>query len=183
MHFKAGSPGFTLLELIIVVAILGIVAVVAVPNFSASDSHRLGLAAREVSSALDFARSEALRTGDEYGADLKTSTQQLRLYRLDTSGSFPVAVYDVRHPVDKKLYQLQFGSGPLLDGISLQSAIFLYQGMPLALGFVGFLPTGQPKFNDMGTIRMLSSGTITLNYHSQQQQITVTPMTGRVVMP
>lgn len=56
------KQGFTLIEVVIVVAIMGIFAMVAIPNFiSWLPRHRLSLAAGDVSAGLIKARSKAVK--------------------------------------------------------------------------------------------------------------------------
>ncbi|UTW07130.1 pilus assembly FimT family protein [Pseudomonas benzenivorans] len=181
MRGVAAGRGLSLVELLAVVAILGGLALVALPGLSAGDPEKLDRAAAEVAAAIRFARAEAQRTGIEHGVELNPGTQQLRLYRLDTGGG-PTAVYDVRHPLDKRFYQLSFGSAPLLGGVRLQSAQFLYQGSATARSLVGFIAGGQPSHNDAGTQRLLSSGTAVLSYRGRQRTLLVTPLSGRVTV-
>ena len=56
------SRGFTLVELMVIVAVIGIIAVVAVPGMRALiNASRLNGAASELTAALQLARSEAVR--------------------------------------------------------------------------------------------------------------------------
>jgi prepilin-type N-terminal cleavage/methylation domain-containing protein len=54
---KSRSHGVTLVELLVVVSILGVVALVAIPDFSSSNPQTLDLAAEEFANAMRFARS------------------------------------------------------------------------------------------------------------------------------
>lgn len=59
---RAGHHGFTLVELMVTLAVLGIVALVAVPGMQALvNNNRLTGMAGEMSAALQLARSEAIR--------------------------------------------------------------------------------------------------------------------------
>ncbi len=162
------------------VFILGIVALAAIPSFTSGNPARLDLAAEEVASALRFARSEAVRTGKPHGVIGSTAAQSLRVYWLDESGAFPTPTYTVRHPLDKKLYDLQFASDPLLAGVTLSAVTFTFEGMFGTSNYVGFNPTGLPKYNDSGIPRMLASGEIRVSCAGDERVVRVQPETGRV---
>lgn len=60
MHYR--NRGFTLIELMVVVAIIAIVALIAIPSYTAFiDNKRLVDAAEFVSGKMNFARAEALK--------------------------------------------------------------------------------------------------------------------------
>lgn len=64
--------GFTIIELLVVVAILAIVATVAVPSFQrVIENNRLATESNRLFSAMSFARSEAVRVGDNVSLSAK----------------------------------------------------------------------------------------------------------------
>ena len=179
MQQGASDKGYTLVEILIVVTILGIVALVAIPNFP-SNTHKLDLAVAETAQALRFARSEAMRTGQLRGVRVNPASDRVQVFRI-TSLLPPTFAYDVRHPVDKKLYDLQFQSDQQVRGIDISNVTFQYAAAP-SVEYLFFSDGGVPLTPNPfgGAAWMLTLGNITLRYGNKTSMIDIAPMTGRV---
>lgn len=62
-HF---SPGFTLIELILVLVIMGLLTALVTPAITSLTGLKLKAAARKVAAGLRYARSQAVATGSDY---------------------------------------------------------------------------------------------------------------------
>lgn len=170
--------GYTLLEIGLVVAIVGIVTAVAIPSFNNTDSHKLDVAADEIARAIRFARDEAKRTGVAHGIQTISTDEQIRVYRLPVT----TPIFDVRHPISKKLYDIQLNTDAHVSGVDLLSASYTFNGAATSSTSFDFSADGMPKTTSGGTDFMLNTGTITLSYGGQQKVISIAPMTGRVTL-
>lgn len=174
---RQNLQGFSLLEMTIVVLILSIIAAIARPNLSSTDPIKLDTAAKEVAEAIRFARAEAIRTKISRGIHADANNERIRVYSLP--GLSPV--YDIYHPIDKKLYDIQLKTDAFVAGVDLVSASFSFVGPFTSPTNLGFNSEGNPKYTFIND-NMLTSGAITLSYQGQQRIISIAPMTGRVTI-
>ena len=161
----------------VVVVILGIVAAAVMPDFTSTNDIKLDNAANEIALALRFAQSEAIKTKIPHGIDIDTTNDRLRVYRLPATAP----VYDVYHPVDKKLYDLQLKTDATIGDVDVLSASFVF-GTYTSSTTLEFSADGVPKYTSAGADAMLTSGAITLGLQGQQREIRIAPMTGRVTI-
>lgn len=185
-HYSKFQQGFTLLELMIVVFILSVTAVVAIPNLSTTDSYKLDKAGSELADAIRFARAEAIRTGSPHGVWYFSSASTISVYRVVyyTILGFPIPTptYDIRHPVDKKLYNLDYSNNGNQAPVELRSVALQYGGNDTNREYIAFGPSGTPRYLSGSTYQMLDNANIVLAYGGQIRTVNVSPMTGRVTV-
>lgn len=162
----------------VVVLILSIIAAVAVPSLSSTDSLKLDTAAGEVAAAIRFARAEAIRTKTVHGINTDAINERVRVYSLP--GISPV--YDIYHPIDKKLYDINLKTDAYVAEVDLVSAGYSFADSFSSSTMLDFSAEGIPKYTGSGNDYMLTSGTITLSHQGQQRIISIAPMTGRVTI-
>ena len=142
------ARGYTLVEMVVAVAVLAIIAAAAIPLTGPVNENKLDAAAGEVANALRFARTEAIRTGSFRGVDFSvdpvTGKRRIRVFRTDAATP-PNPVYDVYHPLDKKPYDIQLANGPGTQGATISAAAFLYFRPPFT-----FVTQDQAAFDASG---------------------------------
>jgi prepilin-type N-terminal cleavage/methylation domain-containing protein len=181
---RQGERGYSLLELLAVVIILGVAAAVAIPDISTTNPNKLDLAAEEVAQAIRFARSESLRTGKIHGVEVSQNTQRVLAYRADLTTT-PVSKAEILYqPVSKQQYDYDVGAGVLTSGVSITNAQdpFLYAAG--RRNNLLFDPTGVPIWivNATGSTYVLQDGTVQLGYGGDQRIVHVAQITGRVTV-
>lgn len=165
----SGRQGFTLLDTLIVVAILGIVGMVAIPAIQGMlRETRLNEATAELVSALQYAGSLAVRHQRPFGFQADASGRWYKVYdnryaadaAAYPTASPPVTAYGVvLNPLDKSWYQRNFTSTDHYRAVTFTSAQLL------------FYPDGHSGASN--TVCTVSLGGV-------QRTITVDGSTGRV---
>ena len=166
---SAGPRGFTLVEILCVIVILGIASAIIIPQIGSRDDLKAAAAARLLISDLMYAQNLAI--SNQRSHYVQFVGQQYTLM----SGS-PLAA--ITHPIDKDPYTMNFAANRAgLEGVNLVSIDL--GGGPVANGVLGFDELGTPFSYDGVTATPLTaaaqilvrSGTITLT-------ISVEPFTG-----
>jgi prepilin-type N-terminal cleavage/methylation domain-containing protein len=155
MQLSAGHPrrglakGFSLLELVMVVAIVGIVSAIAVPRYSAAAcNYRAEVAARRVAKDIGLAQSRARTLSASQTITFNTSTGQYSIAGM-TNPDRPASAYTVKlgdPPYQALLVSVTIGAGT-------------------SLTFNGY---GVPS----------SGGTIVLQAGAAQRTVVIDPTTG-----
>lgn len=155
----ARRRGFTLVELVIVVFIMGILASVATPRIATRfDHYRVKAAAARIASDLDWARQHAKRIGRD---------QQV-IFTLPGSYALP-GMDDPDHPSQGYAVDLaQTEYDVTINSVSFDAnldVIFDMYGQPFA---------GSPL------VPLMADGTVTISSGGQSRIVTVNAVTGKV---
>lgn len=174
------SRGVSLAEILVVLAILAMAAVLAIPSLYPTDPHALDLAAQQVAEAMRYARNEAMRTGQPYGFRQNSSSERIRVFRVDSTISPWGPVYDVYHPLDKRPYDIVLSSHPFarVDGVAHNR---VFRGSCNTPRNVYFDASGTPWCLDPETV-LLQQFDVTLTLDAASRMVTLDGITGRVTV-
>jgi prepilin-type N-terminal cleavage/methylation domain-containing protein len=167
MNIRIVRDGFTMIELLIVVAILAIAAAIVVPMASSAGSMQLRAAVNMVAADLEYAKSMSISRGQRYAVVFDKTAGIYCQYRVvDQSGN------PIRHPITQKLeYVVSFQSDARLGQVEIAGVNF--NGMDK----VSFDSLGSP-FDGIGA--NLNTGVITLQAGGITRTVTVEPVTGYI---
>ena len=165
---KIQARGFTLVEILVVVVIVGILSAMVVPMLSDTSQSKLIAAANQLTADLGYAQIESISHADDLRYvifDLANHSYQIA--RIDPD-SETTAYIPINNPVGNIDYIVAFGSGPnrQLAGVELSS--YSLNG------------DNQIKFGIYGELDQASNAKITLACDGYQITLTIEPSTGEV---
>lgn len=161
--------GFTLIEILMVVAILGITSAVVLPQFSSHGSMDVASAAREVAADLLYAQNLAITTGNYTYVVFDTTNNK---YDLMSSVSPKVII---TQPVQHTPYEMVFGTGALK---SVSPGTISFDGQTT----LAFDALGVPySYNSSTqTLTALAAGSIILQSGDYTLTVSIQPYSGEV---
>ncbi len=158
------SGGFTLVELLIVIAIITIAALTAIPMMSSAASVQIRSAANMLAADLEYAKSMSISRGQNFSVVFDKNTESYWIEDQDNNV--------IPHPVKKGFdYVINFQNDSRLNKVDIVDADFD------ATSEVKFDYLGSP-YN--GNSTPLNSGVISLQAGGTTTTVTVEPVTGFV---
>jgi len=159
---------FTLVEIIIVVAVILIAAMLAIPMFSSAGDMQVRSAANMIMADLEYAKSMAIARGQNCSVVFDTANESYKI--VDDDGT------TIAHPVKKGFdYVISFSGDSRLDKVNLATVDF----DPGSSDTISFDYLGSP-YSGTGTASPLSSAQIILQADGTTMTIQVEPVTGYV---
>lgn len=171
------KAGFTITELLIVVALLGVMAAVAIPNIiSWIPAMRVNSAARDLASEMQLARMKAVSERNDYVITFDTTNNQYSIYDDDDSDFSTSNVLVKTVDIDTEHKGIQFGyvSGQTSTSGTAISNSVTFTGTPRR---VAFEPNGTANKN--GSVYLIPTEDIASSRKDRQRAITVI-QTGRI---
>ena len=161
---RGPGEGFTLVELLIVIAINSIAALTAIPMMSSAASMQIRSAANMLTADLEYAKSMAISRAQNFSVVFDAAADTYRIE--DQYGNV------LPHPVKKGFnYVIDFQNDGRLDKVDIVS--------------VDFDSTSEVKFDYLGSPynendTPLNNGVVNLQAGSTNTTITVEPVTGYI---
>jgi prepilin-type N-terminal cleavage/methylation domain-containing protein len=160
--------GFTMVELVLVLTLLGLLAWIAYPRFATYYEIKLDAAARRVAADLRYAQSRSIATRTVYG--LLFEPAQGRYTVFAQSPATPAT-----DPADRSApLRVDFATRTEYRGVVLESAAF---GSTPGIRFDYF---GVPL--DTAGVELAAPGRVVLSYQGYADTVEVTPATGKVTV-
>jgi prepilin-type N-terminal cleavage/methylation domain-containing protein len=170
------ARGFSLVEMMVVLTVLGILAALAIPYFETTSADQLQAGVTIAVADIDYARSLAIANGSDYRLTFTPSTNRYQLTHVGTNtllNTLPTSPFkttaDTATTQTTRFDKLPLGSGELKFLGALRG-----NGSPTELTSVTFTPLGSTSAVD-DTVLWLTSG---LGTSRRYQAVRISAVTG-----
>ena len=179
---RAGRRGFTLVEILAVVVIMGIESAIIIPNMGTRDDMRVTAAARVVVADLIYAQNQAISTSSVVYVKFDVANNKYTLLTTASSGGDVT----MNNPLTQQTYIQQFGTGSQgWDTVSLQSATLNgIDGNYQNCFTLAFDEIGSPSVFNYGTnlTNELNSGSVVVKCGQFTKTISISAATGELTV-
>ena len=169
--------GFTLVEILCVVVILGIASAIIIPQISSRDDLKVSSSARTAMSDLIYAQNSAIAQQRKFYVQFVGQQYSVMSRPTDVG-----ALQTVTNPITKNPYSVTFGSTLNgTDGVTLGTPDL---GVP-GVHVVGFDDLGAPFAFDAATntaTPLTAAGTFSVSCGSASLTISIEPFTGETTV-
>lgn len=173
MHTRANTikrlaHGYTLIEVLITVTIMGIAAAIVVPNMLRGGTLGVQAGARIIIADLLFAQNEAMAQQSTRRVVFDSDDNSYRVEKYDAGASAWVLEFNPALGIggDQQNYEVDFDEDNRFSGVDIVSA--------------DFNGTTTVTFDDLGNPS--SGGTVRLRFDEHVYEVKVAPFTGRVTV-
>ena len=150
------DSGFTIVELLIVIMIIGIAAMISVPIMSSGGNIQIRSAANMIAADLEYAKSIAITRQENFSVSFDSNNDFYEVQ--DTNGVV------ILHPVSKRSYRIDFPNDERLSRVGIDVPSFT----------VTFDSLGSPSSGGVVNLSLKGSGGGTIT------QVMIEPVTGFV---
>jgi len=165
---RRSARGFTLIEILCVVVIIGFASAIIIPQMSSRDDLRCASAARELMGDLLYAQSRAIALGQMHYVQFNPATGTYQV--LDAVAANHV----ITNPLSQSAYTVTVGTGPLAR-VSITSATF--DGNPT----LAFDTMGVPySWTSAAGPVALSAGSVVFTSGTNKKTVSVSPYSGQI---
>lgn len=174
--------GFSLIELLVVITILGFAAAILIPSAAPYQESTLDHAATELTNALRYARDEAIRSGQYRAIRINKDTGQITVGQPAVTGGEISGFQSMSYnPIDKKLYDLNLNT--LNRGVSIDAsaAPFTFRNLSGARDTCVFDTDGNPMLITAGNTYGLTAGAIMLTSGVNRRTVAIS-LVGRITV-
>lgn len=167
---SSSRHGFTLIEILCVVVILGIASAVILPEMSSRNDQRVASAARTLMADLLYAQSRSIAYQTRHYVQFNTATNSWQV--MVDSGGAPGSI--ITHPVNGIPYVDSVGTGPLTN-VAISSVSF--DGNTT----ISFDQMGVPySWSAAGGNVALISGSVVFTAGTNNMTVSVSPYSGEI---
>jgi prepilin-type N-terminal cleavage/methylation domain-containing protein len=169
LSIRFRKRGFTLIEIIMVVVILGIAALMAIPMVSNAADVQVRAAANRMAADIDYAKSMAITHQRSYTVVFDPAHESYEVQ--DDSGNV------IDHPVNPGSFVVDFSADANLSRVNIMNADFdPDSNLSMTFDYLG------SPYSGINTSSPLNTGQITLTADTFTLVVNVEPVTGYVTI-